>query len=325
MAFIKALSYYLPDKVSSTNDLYDVLGKEYVDKVAKQVGVGFRHISSKNQTSSDLAVCAAEKMIEEYQIERETIDYVIFCTQTPDYMMPSTSCILQDRLRLSHNCGTTGIDLGCSGFVYGIAIAQALVKARLAKNVLFLTADTISKVLEPTSESRLIFGDGAAACLVSDDGFCEIGSEFVLGSDGSGYKDLILENSGMRNYFAEKDQNDAKNYMYMNGEHIFNFTTRVVPPLVDGTLEKNGMSKDDIDLFVFHQANKFMLNTVRKVCGISKDKFYIDLENYGNTTSSTIPIALKDAIDKQIIKSGNKIMIAGFGIGLSWAAGVLKF
>ncbi|MBQ3658513.1 MAG: ketoacyl-ACP synthase III [Bacteroidales bacterium] len=325
MAYIKALSYYLPDKVSSTSDLYDLLGKEYVDKVAKQVGVGFRHISSKNQTSSDLAVCAAEKMFEEYKIEREIIDYVIFCTQTPDYLMPSTSCILQDRLKLSHNCGTTGIDLGCSGFVYGLAIAQSFVKAGLAKNVLFLTADTISKVLSETSESRLLFGDGAAACLISDEGFCKIGSEFVLGSDGSGYKDLILENSGMRNYYAEKDPDDPKNYMYMNGENIFNFTAKTVPPLVDSTLEKYGFTKEDVDLFVFHQANKFMLNTVRKVCGISKDKFYIDLENYGNTTSSTIPIALKDAMDKQIIKPGSKVMIAGFGIGLSWAGGILKF
>lgn len=325
MAYIKAITYYLPETILSNKNLYSILSEEYVEKTAKQVGVSVRHISKRDETSSDLAFCAAEKMFNEYHINRDIIDFVIFCTQTPDYMMPSTACILQDRLKLSQNCGAFDIDLGCSAFVYGLAAAQSFVQSKLAKNVLLLTGDTLSKTIHPNSESRLLFGDGAAACLISTDGFAEIGSEFVLGSDGSGYKDLILENSGMRNYFADKRTDDTANYMYMNGEAIFNFTTRIVPPLVNDTLLKNSLSKDDVDLFVFHQANKFMLNTVRKVCGISKDKFYVDLENTGNTTSSTIPIAVKDAMDKNLIAKGNKVMIAGFGIGLSWAGGILNF
>lgn len=325
MAHIKAISYYLPELKLSNSDLYPSLGEEYVEKTAKQVGVNFRHISGEKQTSADMAVLAAEKLFAEYNIDKKIIDFVIFCTQTPDYLMPSTSCIIQNKLQLSKNCGTFGCDLGCSGFAYGIAIAQSFVESGLAKNVLLLTGDTISKILKEQSESRLLFGDAAAACLISNNGFAEIGKNFTLGSDGSGFGDLILENSGMRNYKVGAGAESDGNYLYMNGEAIFNFTTRIVPPLVKDTLEKNGLSKDDVDLFVFHQANKFMLNTVRKVCGISKDKFYVDLENTGNTTSSTIPIAIKDAMDKNLIAKGNKVMIAGFGIGLSWAGGILNF
>lgn len=324
MAHIKAISYYLPELRLSNSDLYPFLGEEYVEKTAKQVGVNFRHISGNKQTSADMAILAAEKLLAEYNIDKNIIDFVLFCTQTPDYLMPSTSCIIQNRLQLSNNCGTFGYDLGCSGFVYGIAIAQSFVESGLAKNVLLLTGDTISKILKDHSESRLLFGDAAAACLISNDGFAEIGNNFVLGSDGSGFGDLILKNSGMRNYKVGSGSENG-NYLYMNGEAIFNFTTRIVPPLVNDTLLKYGLKKDDVDLFVFHQANKFMLNTVRKVCGISKDKFYVDLENTGNTTSSTIPIAIKDAMDKNLITKDNKVMIAGFGIGLSWAGGILYF
>ena len=332
MVFIKALSYYLPDKVVTNEELVKEFPEWSVDKVAQKVGVDSRHLAAKNETAGDMAEKAARKLFEEYHIDPKSIDFLLLCTQSPDYFLPSTACILQDRLGIPTSAGAFDYNLGCSGCIYGMAVAKGLIAGGIAKNVLLLTAETYNKYLHPSDKSnRSIFGDGAAACLISTDGFAEIG-EFVLGTDGSGANHLIVKTGASRQkettgQFVEDDEGHLwyDDYLYMNGSAIFNFTLDAVPVMMEQILKKNGLSKEQIDYYVFHQANKFMLNTIRKVCVLPKDRFYVNLSTTGNTVSSTVLIGLKDCIDNQIILPNNHIMVAGFGVGLSWGGVILKF
>lgn len=228
--------------------------------------------------------------------------------------------------------GAFDYNLGCSGCIYGLAVAKGLVSAGIARNVLLLTAETYSKYLHPSDKSnRSIFGDGAAACLISTDGFAEIG-DFVCGTDGSGAENLIVKTGASKQrkptgIFKEDEEGHTwyDDYLYMNGGAIFNFTLETVPVLVRQLLDKSGSQKEEIDYFIFHQANKFMLNTIRKVCVLPKEKFYVSLENTGNTVSSTVLIGLKDCLLNGTIKAGMQVVVAGFGVGLSWGGTILKF
>lgn len=332
-AYIKAISYFLPERVVSNEELLQEFPEWSVDKVAAKVGVVSRHVAKEDETAGDLAEKAALGLFFEYGIKPSDIDFVLFCTQSPDYFLPSTACVLQHRLGIPTSAGAFDYNLGCSGCIYGLAVAKGLVLAGVAKNVLLLTGETYTKYLHPSDKSnRSIFGDGAAACLVSaDKGFAEIG-EFSLGTDGSGANDLIVKTGAAR----QKEETGCSfvdceghvqfdDFLYMNGGAIFNFTLDVVPTMMKQILVNNKMEKDEVDYFVFHQANKFMLNTIRKVCSLPQDKFYINLENSGNTVSSTVMIALKDCLNNGTIKQGDSVMIAGFGVGLSYGGCILNF
>lgn len=332
MAYIKAISYYLPEKVVTNEELVQEFPEWSVEKVAVKVGVNSRHVAAEDEAATDLAEQAARKLFEENNISPSDIDFILLCTQSPDYHLPSSACILQDRLGIPTSAGAFDYNLGCSGCIYGMAVAKGLVAGGIAKNVLLLTAETYNKYLHPLDKSnRSIFGDGAAACLISTDGFAEIG-EFALGTDGSGANNLIVKTGGAR----QKKPTGASvtddeghvwydDYLYMNGSAIFNFTLDAVPAMMKQVLEKNGIEKDNVDYYLFHQANKFMLNTIRKVCVLSKDKYYVNLETTGNTVSSTVMIGLKDCMDNGTIHEGMQVMCAGFGVGLSWGGVMLKF
>lgn len=328
-AYIKAIAYYLPEKVVTNEQLVEEFPEWSVEKIAKKVGINERHIAAENETAGDMAFKAAEKLIAGNGIDKSTIDFVLLCTQSPDYFLPSTSCIIQNRLELSTKCGAFDFNLGCSGYEYGLAVAKGLIMSGVAKNILLLTAETYTKHIHPKDKgNRTIFGDGASASLISTDGFAKIG-EFVLGSDGSGYDRLIHKTGAMRHYLALNDLHDDENgnplssdHLFMDGKAIFDFTSDVVPPMIEETLQKNNLTADDVDLYVFHQANKYMINYLRKLMGIDKDKFYVFMETVGNTVSSTIPIALCEA-KKEGRLHGN-VILAGFGVGLSYGATVLN-
>lgn len=332
MAYIKAISYYLPERVVTNEQLVKEFPEWSVEKVAQKVGVDSRHLAADDETAGDMAEKAARKLFDEYKIDPKSIDFLMLCTQSPDYFLPSTACALQDRLDIPTSAGAFDYNLGCSGCIYGMAMAKGLIAAGIAKNVLLLTAETYNKYLHPSDKSnRSIFGDGAAACLISIDGFAEIG-EFVLGTDGSGANNLIVKTGAARQKVAtgkyvedEEGHIWYDDYLYMNGGAIFNFTLDAVPLMMAQILEKNDLQKEQIDYYVFHQANKFMLNTIRKVCVLPKDKFYVNLATTGNTVSSTVLISLKDCLEKNTIKAGDKVMISGFGVGLSWGGTILKF
>jgi 3-oxoacyl-[acyl-carrier-protein] synthase-3 len=328
-AYIKAISYYLPEKVLTNEQLVEEFPEWSVDKIAKKVGIKERHLAAEDETAGDMAFKAAEKLIAENQIDKSIIDFVLLCTQSPDYFLPSTSCIIQNRLGLQTKCGAFDFNLGCSGYEYGLAVAKGFLVAGVAKNVLLLTAETYNKHIHPKDKgNRTIFGDGASATLISADGFAKIG-EFVLGSDGSGYDRLIHKSGAMRHYQPMNDYHEDENgtpissdHLFMDGKAIFDFTSDIVPPMIEQTLEINQITSDNVDLYVFHQANRYMINYLRKLMEIDKEKFYVFMESVGNTVSSTIPIALCEA--RKEGKLHGNVVLAGFGVGLSYGAVVMK-
>jgi 3-oxoacyl-[acyl-carrier-protein] synthase-3 len=236
---------------------------------------------------------------------------------------------MQDKLSLPTYCGALDFNLGCSGYIYGLSLAKGLIISNISKNILLITSETYSKHLHPKDKgNRTIFGDAAAATLISTDGFAEI-CNFSLGTDGKGAENLIVKTGAFR---AKKEKNDlifdinnfpkSSGYLFMDGSEIFNFTAKAVPALVGNILEINSLTQEEVDLFVFHQANKFMINFLRKQLKISKDKFFVFMENVGNTVSCTIPITLHEA-QKQGVLKGNTLL-AGFGVGYSWGGTILK-
>ncbi len=329
MAYIKAISYYLPKNVVTNEQLVEEFPEWSVEKIAKKIGINQRHVAAEGETAGDMACRAAERLFEEHDIDKADIDFVLLCTQSPDYFLPSTSCIIQHQLGLSTKCGAFDFNLGCSGYEYGLAVAKGLIESGISKNILLMTAETYNKHIHLKDKgNRTIFGDGASASLITTEGFAEIG-DFVLGTDGSGYDKLIHKSGAMRQYqplndlvYDEDGNPVSSDFLYMDGRAIFDFTSDVVPSMIEELLAKSRMSMDDVALFVFHQANKYMINYLRKLMEIDKDKFYVFMENVGNTVSSTIPIALCEA-QKEDRLHGN-VLLAGFGVGLSYAATMLK-
>jgi len=328
-AFIKAISYYLPETVLTNEQLVSEFPEWTVGKVTKKVGINKRHIAGKNEYASDLAVKAAEKLFVEHSIKKSEIDFVLLCTQSPDYFLPTTACIVQDRLNLPTSCGALDFNLGCSGYVYGLSLAKGLIAGKIAKNILLITAETYSKHIHSKDKgNRTLFGDAATATLISAEGFAEIGN-FSLGTDGSGYDKLIVKSGACRNpekiedlTFDDSGNPVSSDYLYMDGAGIFNFTLDNIPRLVDNTLAENKLIRQEIDLYVFHQANKYMLDFLQNLLEIDDKTFYHYLSEVGNTVSSTIPIALIAAMKENVL-SGN-VLIAGFGVGLSWGGCILK-
>lgn len=327
-AYIKAISYYLPEKIITNDDLVKEFPEWTVDKIASKVGVLERHVVNDDETAVDLAVKAGEKLFVEHGIDRESIDFILFCTQSPDYYLPASACVIQEKLNIPTSIGALDFNQGCSGFIYGLLLAKGIVQSKIASNVLLITSETYSKHIHPKDKgNRTIFGDAAAATLISSEGFAKIGN-FDTGTDGSGANNLIVKTGGLRNKlqtgditFDESGNPISSDHLYMNGGEIFNFTSYAVPLLVEKVLIKNNIKSNDVDLYVFHQANKYMINYLRKLLEIDKDKFYIFMEKVGNTVSSTIPIALHEA-QKENLLHGN-ILIAGFGVGYSWGGTVL--
>jgi len=323
-AKITNIEYYLPEQILTNNQLAKQFPDWPSDKIEKKVGIRERHIVREDETALDLAFEASRKTLENY--DKDKIDFLFFCTQSPDYYLPTSSCILQDKLGLKTNIGAFDFNLGCSGFVYGLAMAKSFINSNIAANILLIVSETYTKHIHPKDKSnRTIFGDAAAAVIIEKSEKEQIG-EFVLGTDGSGYKNLIVPNGGLRNRYnpsAQEIDDDSgsirtNNNLYMNGPEIFNFTIKAVPKVVFETLEKSNTTLEDLDYVIFHQANKYMNEYLRKKINIPKDKFYLNLLHTGNTVSATIPIAIKDCLDNNIVKKGDKVLLVGFGVGYSW-------
>jgi 3-oxoacyl-[acyl-carrier-protein] synthase-3 len=330
MPQISSIEYYLPENILDNNQLEKEFPEWNTGKIADKIGIKQRHIADKNETALDLGIIATERLLKTF--DKDKIDFVLLCTQSPDYFLPTSACILQDKLGLRKNVGALDYNLGCSGFVYGLAMSKGLIMAKIAKNVLLITAETYSKHIHPMDKgNRSIFGDGGAACIVSESETEKI-FDFELGTDGSGMNNLIVQNGGLRNKFnsREPDIFEENNFirnsnnLYMNGPEIYNFTIANIPGLVNRVLEKHQLTIETIDYVIFHQANKYMLDYLRKKLNITPEKFYQNMENTGNTVSATIPIALKDCIDQNIVKPGNKILLCGFGVGYSWGATIIE-
>jgi 3-oxoacyl-[acyl-carrier-protein] synthase-3 len=337
-AAITGIEYYLPDAVLTNDQLASVYPEWPVEKIVAKTGIRQRHIAAPEECASDLAVRAAQKLFDSGAVEPSDIDMLLLCTQTPDYFLPTTACIVQDRLGISTQSGALDIGLGCSGFVYGLGIAKGLIETGQADTILLVTSDTYSKFIRESDRSvRTLFGDGAAATLIEampPDSELYIEAP-VWGTDGRGAPNLIVKGGAAKSWSGSESCCPGRgtagthpagtHCLEMNGPEIFNFTVGVVPTLVENVLQRTCKTMGDIDLFVFHQANKTLLGHLRQKIGIPPEKFYMALEDCGNTVSSTIPIALKRARLEGALRPGQLALLAGFGVGYSWAGTVIRW
>jgi len=336
-AAITAIAHYLPESIVSTEQLAAEFPDWSVEKIEEKTGIHARHIAAPEQCSSDLACEAAAQLFDSRACRPSEVDFILLCTQSPDYFLPTTACILQHRLGIPVTAGALDFNLGCSGYIYGLSLAKGLIETEQARCVLLLTAETYSKFLHPQDKSvRTIFGDAAAATLVravDHPGRPPIGP-FVFGTDGSGAKNLIVPTGAARqprtveSGIAVADESGnwrSQDDLYMNGAEIFAFTMREVPKCAQELLTRAGMTAGDVDLFVFHQANRFMLEHLRKKMRIPEEKFLLAFSECGNTVSSTIPIALSEAQKQGRIKPGSVVALVGFGVGYSWGAAMITW
>ncbi len=301
------IACHLPDKVVTNAELASAADGWTPEKIYAKTGIRERRVASAGETALDLAEAAVRRLFAETGVAAASVDFLVYCTQSPERALPSSACLLQARLGLPTACGALAIDHGCSGFVYALALAKGLLAGGLARRVLLVTSETYSRYLGADDRAtRTIFGDGAAAALVGADDLPRLGA-FVFGTDGAGADRLTVRGGRL----------------VMDGPEMFNFALEAVPKAVEAALAANGLAREAVDLFVFHQANRFMLDTLRTVCGLPREKFHVDLEATGNTVSASIPIALRQLQDAGRLAPGMRVMLVGFGVGLSWGATVV--
>jgi len=319
---VGAIAVHLPETVEDN----DRLGREFpnwdMDLIYAKTGIRARHVVAPGQCASDLGVAAAEKLFEEHDIDRESIDFLLFCTQTPDYPLPTTACLVQDRLGLPTSIGALDFNLGCSGFVYGLSLADGLIRSGAAERVLLITAETYSKYIDPTDRSlRTIFGDGAAATLIEAASEPSLGS-FVFGTDGQGADALMVTDGGARpERLALKPRKRRRwpSRLYMDGPELVKFTLQVIPPMIDRILADAGLTRDQVDLFLMHQATLYMIEHLRARLELDENVVPVDLDHCGNTVSSTIPILMHNLRGSRRLQPGKRSLLISFGVGLSWA------
>ncbi len=335
-ASIRGIASYIPSGRLTNEQLADEFPDWSVDKIYEKTGIESRPIASDTDTCSSMAVSAARKLFERLNVKPETIDYVLLCTQSPDYKLPTTACIVQNQLGIPTHAGALDFNLGCSGYVYGLSLAKGLIETGQSSRVLLITSELYSRYINKQDKSvRTLFGDAATATLIEGVKYDkELIAGFVFGSDGSGDKNLIVPHGGSKipisaeSYITVSDNSGnlrSPSDLFMNGAEILAFTLKSVPKLVSAVLEKSSLDVTSIDKVVFHQANKFMLDKLRKKTKFTEEQFLVSYRNYGNTVSSTIPLGLELAAQQNILHKGEKVLLCGFGVGYSWAGTVITW
>jgi 3-oxoacyl-[acyl-carrier-protein] synthase-3 len=327
---IDGIEYFLPKNVETLNDLQLAHPDWPIEKLAASSGITSRHLSGPDETSCDLGAGAANKLLNRLGVAKSEVDFLISCSQTPDHFLPPNACILQHRLGLSREIGTLDVSVGCSGYVVGLFTAKALIQSGMARKVLLVTSDTISKVVNDQDRAlRVLFGDAGAATLLSASDSPGGLGEFVLGTNGSQASRLVVPAGGFRQRcspataLSEVDEEGSvrsQQDLFMDGPAIFTFAITTIPKALKKLYQKASLDPADVDAFVFHQANEFMLKELAKRCGISGDRLVVSLSDVGNTSSVSIPIALQRHVEAGRIQPGMRLVLAGFGVGLSWAA-----
>ncbi len=321
-AEIGPIAIHLPERCETNAQLHALHPEWDIPLIETKTGIVNRYIAAPQETASDLAVAAAQKLLAENGIEPASIDFVLLCTQTPDYPLPTTACLIQHRLGLRVGCGALDFNLGCSGFVYGLAVAEGLICAGVARRILLLTAETYSKYIDADDRSlRTIFGDAAAATLVQAVDTPSL-TAFQFGTDGSGADTLLVNDGGARNSkdaIKPRYRKRWKSRLYMDGPSLMNFTVVAVPKLIDEVLERAKLQMSDIKLFLFHQATRKMLEQLQTRLDLDDLQLPIRLEHCGNTVSSTLPILISDLRREGKLQAGAKNLLIGFGVGWSWA------
>lgn len=321
-AAVGPIAVHLPARIETNDDLKAQFPGWDLDLIYEKTGIFARHIADPHECASDLGVAASQKLFAEHSIDPASIDFLLLCTQTPDYPLPTTACLMQQRLGLRTSCGALDFNLGCSGYVYGLSLADGLIRGGVAKRVLLVTAETYSKYIHAEDRSlRTIFGDGAAATLIEAAPEVTL-SGFQFGTDGSGADTLIVAKHGARlpeDAIKPRHRHRWPSDLYMDGPSLINFTVGAVPELVSNILQAAQLSRGDIDLFILHQATKKMLQQLQERLDLEEERMPIVLRDVGNTVSSTIPIVIDQLRQSGRLKQGTKNMLIGFGVGWSWA------
>ncbi|MGA2257286.1 MAG: ketoacyl-ACP synthase III [Thermoguttaceae bacterium] len=322
----------VPDTRTPVSAAAEIFGADMVQKISANTGIEYRHLATPGLCTSDLCYAAAQRLLQDLQWDRESIEGLVFVTQTPDFpYIPATSCILQMRLGLPKSCAAFDVALGCSGYVYGLWLAASLLAGSGLSRVLVLAGDVASLLSSPFDRAlSLLFGDAGSATALEKDA-AAAPCVFSLGTDGTGWKNLIIP-SGMRysrhprdetthiRRQAEADNQRSEEDLYMDGGEVFAFTIREVPPLVDRALSAAAWKREEVDAFVFHQANKFMLTHLAKAMKVPLGKVPFSLREYGNTSSPSIPLTVTTQLREEISSGPLRLLLAGFGVGYSWGA-----
>jgi 3-oxoacyl-[acyl-carrier-protein] synthase-3 len=324
---LKNITIHLPSGRLTNEQVAAELGRWSAGEIFAKTGIHERCVAAPDVTATDLGREALIGLLREES--GSPPDFLLFCTQSPDYKVPASACVLQASAGLPTSCGAADINLGCSGFIYGLAMGEGLLAAGFASKVALVTSETYTKYIHPKDAvSRPIFGDGAAATLLSKSEGGRAHS-FVFGTDGKHAQKLFIPAGGSRQpeyktYFDKANPTDPE-FIHMDGPEIFNFTLQAVPKLVEQVLAKEKTAFEEIDYFVFHQANAFMLEALRRKIKIPPEKFIVDMADTGNLVCASIPVVLRKMIERGLLISGKRLLLCGFGTGLSWAGCILDW
>lgn len=331
---MRDIGFALPEQVVTNDDLHREHPEWDMARVAARVGVLSRHIARSNETALDLAVVACDALFRRNSDLRSQVDGIIFCTQTPDYVMPPNACVLHKALGLHDAVFAVDTTLACSGYVYSLALAQGLLLAGTCHNILVVTADTYSKLIHPGDRSaRALFGDGAAVSWVtrSDDSIGLI--DVLCETSGKGFEKFYVPAGGFRTPRTAETQREKTNasgnvmsdhHIQMDGMGVLAFVNSKVPGHVERLLARNGLTTHDIDLFVFHQASKLALDSLTRSFRLPPARVFDNLAHVGNTVSASIPISLAQALESGLARPGMRVLLCGFGVGLSWASALVQ-
>lgn len=321
------IEYYLPSQVVTNTDLADKYPEWRVDQVEKKTGVFERRIARENETAYDLALSATKKLLDKHPSLREKIDAIIFCTQSPDYVMPSNAFLLHRDLKLGNNVLAFDYNLACSGYIYGLLIASGLIKVGIVKNILLVTADTYSKYIADSDRStRMLFGDGASVTWIGEVGETDskplISSfdSFLCASDGSGWDKFNIKSGASRMKVSDEAQEGLDNKIHMDGLQILNLVNGRVVNQIRELILKSEINVEQVDYFLFHQASGLALDSIAKKMKIPEARMFSNIKNIGNTVSSSLPILIKDFFSEKDIPKNSKLFLCGFGVGYSWAS-----
>ena len=323
-AGIISIGSALPDKVLTNADIEKIV--DTTDEwIQSMTGITERRVASDEESTSDFAVKAARVALDRANLKPTDIDLIIVSTISGDMPFPATASIVQNALGAT-NAAAFDLAAGCSGWAYGLSVANAFVSSGMYDHVLVIGADLLTKLTNWTDRGTcILFGDGAGAGVVApvEDGMGFLG--FELGSDGSGAETLKIPAGGSRYPCTHDDIDAHRNKIHMEGREVFKFAVKVQGEATERVLAKCGINIDDVSLVVPHQANIRIIDSAVKRLGLPKDKFYVNLQKYGNTSAASIPIAIDEAIQEGKIKKGDTIVVVGFGAGLTWGAGVMKW
>lgn len=332
---ITGMHYCIPQQRLTNAELAQRFGERQLASIIKMAGVQERRVVAPGETAADLAYWAAHRLLTDRQIDPRTIGLLIFASQTGDYQIPATACVLHNRLKLAENCAAFDINLGCTSYPYSLSVAHSMVSSGVTHKALVINADALTSVLHPMDRGLVpLHGDGAVASLVEPvvgpGGF----RGFMLGTDGSGYRHLMIPASGARIPRTEATRREIQDEsgiirtqetLYMNGPAIFHFSVYKIPEVIRQALDQFQLTVDDLDLVLLHQANKTMIDHIYRSLKVPPEKRFYFMENVGNVSGASTPMVLAEAWRQGLIRPGTRTLLAAFGVGLSWGVTVIEW